>query len=532
MPNEGKTLDKWLVEQADDTPIDIVYGGAYSIKDYYMESGNPRQMRGASQLLLDAAEEFEKYCYFACGAESFLIVPRGQGEVIATKLEDTFREKTLTAQAAAVWHKTTVGTLLDADAFGKLWKKLNRKFKERRMLLFQPMELPADTFQYFINTFGHFKPYIKWYKDGRLCSRCNYRKAAYVAQLEYEGEFLLCPSCAYKEARGSYLLRTGYRWECMHFNKSIIWREEEEAEDDLFWPHGAQDLGDHNGDIALLYGDINNLGGAGQCLGGNAEQRKRFCEAVDKTVKEALYAAISKAVVISQKDDLKRGERPRAKFEIIARGGDDTCVLLPGEVALLAGTLLLEEFDSLWAETGFSALTISAGIAIGQANTPILYMREAAEQLLKLAKGKAHHENCSCLDILSLNSDGQWATNIEKKLREDLKKTEGGTRAIRTMRPFTVSEARTFLACLQKHEVSKSTLHNIAEASDRCGIAEGDLWFRYLQSRHGDKAFDSLAMAYKCAMYYDVAGRKDGITKISPWRDLAELQGQKGGEEI
>ena len=48
-----KTLDeisaKWESDQ-----IDCVLGGVFSIKKYYMESGNPRQMRGASQLIADS----------------------------------------------------------------------------------------------------------------------------------------------------------------------------------------------------------------------------------------------------------------------------------------------------------------------------------------------------------------------------------------------------------------------------------------------------------------------------------------------
>ena len=38
----------------------LLYGGAYSIKDYYMESGNPRQMRGASELLNECVACIEK----------------------------------------------------------------------------------------------------------------------------------------------------------------------------------------------------------------------------------------------------------------------------------------------------------------------------------------------------------------------------------------------------------------------------------------------------------------------------------------
>ena len=195
MADTNKSLEDWLrglnLPTAPGTPIDVVYGGAFSIKDYYMESGNPRQMRGASQLLLEAADEFEGVRFFECGAESFLIVPQGEGETFARRLERSLREKTLTAQAAAVWHETTVGALLDAGQFNDLWKDLNKAFGERRMLLFMQLQLPEDHFNY---ADKRYVDYIRPCQDGGRCSRCNYRETAYKAMMDprYEGEFLEC----------------------------------------------------------------------------------------------------------------------------------------------------------------------------------------------------------------------------------------------------------------------------------------------------------------------------------------------------
>ena len=484
MADASKGLEDWLREREIPTlpDVDVVYGGAFSIKDYYMESGNPRQMRGASQLLLEAADAFEGVRYFACGAESFLIVPRRAGKYFASVLEQVFREKTLTAQAAAVWRETTVGALLDTRQFNELWKELNKAFGERRMLLFLPVEQ---------------------YSGKRRCERCNFRDA--LANKE------LCASCANKADASAH---SRHKEDCLAFGKRELGIALEDKP-----VQTLQDLADGNGDMALFYGDINDLGWAGRQIAGNVEQHRLFTCAVKETIKSALFTALIKAAQYSE----------NKAFEIIAVGGDDICVLLPGEVALLAGTLLLKEFDACWKKchaAGLPMLTISAGIAVGQANTPILYMRQAAEQLLKLAKDKADAKKCSCLDILSLNSDGQWATSIEKKLRYDLQKSESAQSASLTMRPFTVDEAARLLRCLHKNDISASTLHNIAEASLRCGIAEGDLWFRYLQTRQNSAALNGLAREYDCYMY----SKGDATAKISPWRDLAELRGQRGGD--
>jgi len=492
MADADRDFITWLRERgmpaAPEVSVDVVYGGAFSVKDYYMESGNPRQMRGASQLLMEAAEAFAAYTYFACGAEVFLIAPQGAGADLARGLEEVFREKTITGQAAAVWREDIqVKDLLHAERFDALWRGLNDDFYARRMMIFPAVDKP---------------------QDNRRCPGCNFR------DIHTNG---LCVSCHKRQEKGRGA-RAGYRQECLDYGKDTLGialslDETYEKENSI------ELLADGSGDFALLYADVNNLGAAGKKLGGNVQRRRAFTRAVQATVKAALYTAALKAVRAGGK----------MAFEIIAAGGDDICALLPGDIALLAGTLLLEEFDRCWKghANEYGMLTISAGIAVGQAKTPILYMRETAEQLLKIAKRKAWDRGCSCLDILSLNSDGQWATKIKDKLRADLRFIEENQIANCTMRPYTAGQARKALQWLN-HDIAPSTLHSIAEVLLRCGIAEGNLWFRYLLSRQNDPALANMAkdIAPGCGMFY----KGDGGELISPWLDLAQLRGQRGGD--
>jgi len=92
-----------------ETKIDLIYGGAFSIRDYYMESGNPQLMRGASELIKRApdiaCEQIKVLAdglYFMCGSESFFIVPHGKGKEAAFSFERSYRESTVSAQAVAV----------------------------------------------------------------------------------------------------------------------------------------------------------------------------------------------------------------------------------------------------------------------------------------------------------------------------------------------------------------------------------------------------------------------------------------------
>ncbi|MDR3087513.1 MAG: hypothetical protein LBU45_06130 [Azoarcus sp.] len=486
----------------DESAIDVVYGGAFSIRDYYMESGNPRLMRGASQLLIDAAAEAARHVqalqnglYFACGAESFFVVLPGEGAAAATAFERLFREHTVTAQAAAVSMQTTVGALRDAKQFGLLWGELNAAFWARRMLLFFPIDAPS----------GHTR-----------CTRCNFREP--IDDIPAT-DLRLCESCGKKYETGGKI-RNQYQRACVAYGMSARIK----GADTFQGGQDTEDLSDGNADIALLYADINNLGGIGKDLQGGAERRKAFTEAVSNAVRNALYSAVLRGLQATTNHH----------FEIIAAGGDDICVMVPGEIGLLVGTLLLEQFDKEWMKNGqgFPTLTISAGIAVGHYSTPLVYMREAAEQLLSIAKGKAHVAGQGCLDILSLNSDGQWATRIQDKLRKDLRYQEEDKTANRTLRPFSAGEARRMLGWLaqSRDRVPISTIYNIADALMRMGIEEGNLWFRYLLSRQTekeDKSENGLkilteSIAADCAMYYAADD-----TLWSPWRDLAELRNQK-----
>ncbi|MDR2713238.1 MAG: hypothetical protein LBB91_09035 [Clostridiales bacterium] len=511
MAIDDKLLEEILLSQNiptdGETFVDIVYGGAFSIRDYYMESGNPRQMRGASQLLIEAAElgKYSNSKYFTCGAESFFIVPHGKGAKTAARFERDFQDKTLTARAAVVSQETELRALQNKEEFRKLWIKINELFHERRMLIFPSLEI----------------------SEGKeRCVRCNFREPT-GGEISVAGtKMLLCPSCYAKHKKGGEA-RSKYIDECLEFAEehklglgaiTAFKAGYAQTTNDL---SAKPDDSDGIGDIALLYADINNLGGIGEEFSGNLSERKVFTQAVKEAVTYALYCAV-----------LKGSDRSiNKKFEIIAAGGDDICVLLPGDVALLVGTQLLEEFDKQLTERSDMLkqyeMKISAGIAVGKANTPLVYMREAAEQLLKIAKEEAHRTGESCLDIISLNSDSQWATQINKKLRADLKIEEGTVKAIRTMRPFTVGAARRMLNWISQLEnISSSTLYRIAEASMKLGIEEGNLWFNYLLSKQpsSERSLANLAKAISsdCKMYT----KTDGDWR-SPWRDLAELRGQR-----
>jgi len=494
----NELLEKQKIYNNPDTKIDLIYGGGFSIRDYYMESGNPQLMRGASELLnaapKTACKEIEALkhgAYFSCGSETFFIVAHGKGAEAASSFERSYTKSTVSAQSVAVSIPSTIGQIMHKDGFKENWKELMSAYDSRRMLVY--FEMDSQT--------GYER-----------CTRCNFRNPIETIP---ELDLHLCKTCFKKYEEGKKN-RNIYQKRCIRYGivEKIILQE---ASRDYLGAKTVEDLSDKNGDVALLYADINNLGGAGLVLEGNACRRKEFTEAVSTSVQHALYTAILKGLSISENHH----------FEIVAVGGDDICILIPGEIGLIVGTLLLEHFDKEWAKNGqgFTELSISAGIAVGNSITPLLYMRDAAEQLVKIAKKKAHKTKNSCLDILSLNNDGQWATRIENKLRNGLIHYESGEKANRTMRPLTAREAREMLNFLDesRKNTSASTLHKIADASMKLGVVEGDLWFDYLVSKQQDDGLISLARLINAnnSMYFQT---DEGL--YSAWHDLAELSNQ------
>jgi hypothetical protein len=603
---------KALLERlaAEGCSVDLVLGGAYSIKRYYMESSNPRQMRGASESLLRVFAEripgylkseglWKEYACAYCqgGSQMLAVVPEGKGAELAKQMEMYIESDCVTAFGAAVWEKVSAGELWpSSDKFQEQLCGLFDKFYLRRMGKIDWSDRPDqdlwEKFQKDQKEKIQVPEYISRYQGNELrCDRCRLRQPKYLAQPSGE-RFLLCTSCAYKEVRGSYRQRKEFREQAAQapdgaetetfFAQFLEWGLENtsqeypkmEVDDDI---RTTTHLADKNGDFALLYADINNLGGVGVKFE-NFPAYREFRIAVDETVRQALYSmlwcAMELCVSVNEEKTLT------ARFEIIAAGGDDICVLLPGNVALFAGTKLVENFEELWKRNyagtfektlGDNAnLSLSAGIAVAPATAPLAYMQMAVEMLLKSAKKRAHElkskedvDHRGALDILLLQGDGQWGVGLDV-LREVKRERDENMKLVRTaertMRPFSVEEAKAFLEILRCAEREPNhMLYTVAEAGDACTIDEGLLYFDYLKSKmrpevqtdadrgaagNGRTGLEKLQQRLRKmleskivkdlheGLYFRLPDKdkKDATAPekwIFPWRDVVSLQTQK-----
>jgi len=549
--------------------VDIVFGGAYAIKNYYLESGNPTQMRGASQLLLDMFEEYipdiiessyfdkDRYEAYFGGSQMFAVVRENEGKNLIKEIEKKFDEICQTASFSFISLTIDVGDLDDPEKFPKIMDRLFALSNERRYLkLPSIVNQDAQDDSVLDHEYIHNLPpeFDSFRDDSKLCRRCRSRKPYY--KVDYPETLYLCTSCA-KKYRNGQPEREGYRKRSVkvcaaldEFNKFKLHTEYE--------IQSMDDIADNaSSNVALLYADINNLGGIGMKLKTH-HSRLAFYKAVDAAIHEALYLTLWRAMRFDRRNNetptpqetpQKIPQKLTSYFEIIACGGDDSCVLLPGDLALYAAAEFTNEFDRVWMEKikenkELPHLSISVGIAIADGKTGIDYFHHMTEQLLKSAKNFSYKKTSnkkSAIDLYRIGSDAQCATelsalrdfgNDRHPLHMD---TNGESVPVDlSLFPMTAEDARKFLLVLKAADkLSGAFRQNIVNGAKRKSVPEASLYFDYQCSRlNNDDDTKALASALSYflsndqypKMFYSIDGKN-----VSPWQDILTFKTQEKG---
>ena len=370
---------------------ELLFGGAYSIKDYYMESGNPRQMRGASELLNECTEDVKRLLrdkditveendanIFIGGATLSARVPSGKGKELAKKAELIFRGKCRTANAAFVAvpynsdYSEAKSHALDAYERRKSAKFTSWEFQNAKVnsLLKQSEDKPVCEFKL-------VKP-----NDSEVpsrCPRCRMRDPHYHFSHRNGEEGYLCTSCAKREKKSGerkYDMRKKICEERFHWSYEI---------------NTMSNIADSDGCVALLYADINNLGGA-KYRKTSFDDDKNFHDGVQGTVNNAVREGLERAMEAG--NYRYSDNKLTSRFEIVALGGDDICLLLPGNVALLTAKTIVEEFDK-----NPYKLTISVAACVANDTTPLAYMEGIVSSALEKAKTIAREKEQSVVNM-------------------------------------------------------------------------------------------------------------------------------------
>jgi hypothetical protein len=400
------------------------------------------------------------------------------------------------------------------------------------------------------------------------CERCRLREAYYrfhrlgTSHLPEE-KLDLCTSCA-KRIRFSYQQKDGRKEECAAYIK------EKRIESSSCYEMNTQitisstiDIADEDGKYTLIMADINNLSGLGHKLHG-FQQRKLFSDTIRCICEKAVYEAIGVAMrKTSMNQDKKCLE---ARFEIIAMGGDDIVLIVPGDVALLTSHILAKKIDEFWKEEyedtcrhlPITNVTISVSAVVADVKMPIALMESIAERNLTQAKQKAHEQKKSMIHMYYLGGDAQlkWgrqdkvagsdfqlesssqnkvtgsdlqseSSNQDKAIGSNSQlESSSQDNAVRSDFPMNVEEVETFIKQLDMaKKVSHSRLQNITTAGKQLQPSEWELWLNYQLAKideNRDQEFINLA----CDIQENYTSK--GKSGISPaWYDLVCWGNQK-----
>lgn len=212
-----------------------------------------------------------------------------------------------------------------------------------------------------------------------------------------------------------------------------------------------------NGYVAYIYADGNNMGQYIRDKIRTPEQYQEFSRDIFNATQESVYWALARNLhPYKYTPDAQSSRRNRHPvwihpFEIITIGGDDVLLVVPANKALEIAKAIGERFETLLAQTGRyslepaetkdsktchryksdtaplskSRLSISSGVLITAANTPIYYADKLVSQLLKSAKKKAKDLRNKgyyggTVDFLTLKAVTMISSNIDSFRSEGL----------------------------------------------------------------------------------------------------------------
>lgn len=265
--------------------------------------------------------------------------------------------------------------------------------------------------------------------------------------------------------------------------------------------HPAADLDDlgalyeSGGYVGFIYADVNGMGKLLQeCSSPDAY--RHLSERTEHELKEAVLGTLARLPV-----GQRRGQRT-FPFEIVAIGGDDVCLIVPGQAALDVAVALAEHLERafpegqqldrgsrLQADRGVtrprSRLSLAVAVAIAPAGTPVHFLEPLVDEQLRLAKRRAaelrsrdsfRYEG-SVVDFQVLRRSDAILSGLEAWRKSTLHQDNYHL----TYRPYTLPEMIELLATVRalRRHLPRGQLHALCEAVRR-GPAVANLHYRYV----------------------------------------------------
>ncbi|GEA30797.1 Cas10/Cmr2 second palm domain-containing protein [Clostridium diolis] len=448
---------------ASELKVDVVKGSIYKIKKYFLENNNLKDIRGGSILIdylnnevvietLSKSGFSEENIVYCGGGNIFIVVPSGEGKQICKYLEQAFGNIALTAMNA--FESITISLYEFAFDFKHISGVLSEKLEERKKLRLYKVNPDNDLKSINIKgksiNFSEYEEAVELKGSGVVCKLCDIRDAKYLIE-ESDGLASVCPSCLRKHLSGKA--------------KSIFYDEFKEQTQVELKYNNIKSIDDISDDIAVIYGDGNNMGKIVMEIQ-NVFEMMYFSRKTDTITKRSVYEAINETM----------GED--AKFEVIALGGDDIFIIVPAKDSFNITTKIIDKFDK-----GFNnEITMSIGIVISKSNTPIASLFSIAQQKLKSAKAiikKSKDIKEGSVDIIELL--GNMHINLNHK----------------GVFPVTNSRLKLMLKEMEEFKIknrASAQLHKISYAQKNMIEEEFELFYYYHESKkkNKDESIDQL----------------------------------------
>ena len=308
--------------------------------------------------------------------------------------------------------------------------------------------------------------------------------------------------------------------------------------------------------IGLIYADGNNIGRRVATLE-TPQDYWEFSQKLEEVTFRAVFTALAhhlQPAFVANDEGEQRWTHP---FEIITIGGDDLILIVPGDAALDIALTIGIEFERQFPAKATMQMAavrsryrapledrydfadhkpdigLSAGVVIAPENTPIFFLRELAEELLKNAKRKAKpsaSQRCTdtqagliangsgAVDFMVMKSITMVTDNIAA-FRQQAFGTSPSSLLRLTGRPFTWPELQGLLAtarALREVNFPRSQLYGLRErlvdARERGAWMASVMDYLYTRSRLKREDSNTLKTAFDTAW----SGDNQHVSQ-SPW---------------
>lgn len=502
----------------EDKEIGIVKGGAVKIKQYFLESNKIHNIRGASHLLEEInqqdipaiLEELAlRQSMVYCGAGNVLaVVPAELAATVARRIEGIYRQKTRVAQAVAVGVRVSLLQLAAENYEGIIGWIEEEKGKRQRGIL------PA-----FSDVYRDIPRLVS--EEDYFCQHCGSRVANSILRIGQD-EHKVCPACEIKTNAGKEIKKGLFR----KFDDYV-----ERFHQVQLKSLPNQSLDDFGSYIAVIYGDGNNFGSRvkqQKCLGHARCFSNRVARAAFDSVFEGIYKTWGSD----------------SKVEFIALGGDDIFLITPAKGALEAAIKMGREFDQQFlGENSKPTLTMSIGVAIARHDTPVAFLFQIAQELLKLAKDRVKElqgeqvASSGTIDFAVLESYGSFSISVKDYREKTFRQDEDLSL---TLRPYTWETADEILALTgvfkklaDEKKLGKSFLYSLGKFVQLRPLPEANLYYLYQLSRLLKDELRQAVLKQMESLQKSITGKIglperiwiDDYTggKAVPWLDVLEI---------